>query len=198
MKMLAEILHLIVTWLTCSVILALIVMLVLSLVGCASRSEEQRQEQTDSDSTTQAKGTLHANGTIGMPLPGSVPMQVVTVPWEVVIERRETATTSTASEATSKAQVRTEIDGEAIGRQIGTIASTAITAAIDRLVPTMIAGHPAPGTDWGGVLTAALTAATTGAGAIAVMQRKATRVQEKRAEEHKADADKGWEKALEK
>ena len=129
-----------------------------------------------------------------MPIPGTIPVQIVQVPLDLTIDRKETAQADTTSTTTSQSQVQTQVDGEAIGRQIATAATTAIQAGIQQLIPGLSAlkSQP-PSQDWVSILAGAAAAAIPAAG-YALSQRKVATIQRQRAEEHKADADDAWER----
>jgi hypothetical protein len=173
-------------------VIALAVWLIVFASGCASRSQEEKNEQAEATTEMQASGTIKATGTIGIPIPGSNPPSSFPAPFEVTFERQETSKATTASDSVSKTKSETHIDGAEIGKQVG----AAVTASIRQAFPAMSAIVPSPGHAWGEILAGAASALVPAAG-YALSQRNVAKLHEKRADEHKADADDAWAKLQE-
>lgn len=170
-------------------VIVLAVWIIVFASGCASRSQEEKQEQREDATEMQATGTIKATGTIGIPVPGSNPPASFPAPFEVTFERQETTKATTSSEAVSRSKSETHIDGAEIGKQVG----AAVTASIRQAFPAVSAFVPSPGPAWGEILAGAASALVPAAG-YALSQRNVAKLHEKRADEHKADADEGWAK----
>jgi hypothetical protein len=180
-------------WVLVLAIYALLAFVLISIGGCASRSQEEKNEQVEATTDTHAQGTIKATGTIGLPVPGSNPPASFPAPFEVMFERQENSRATTASDAVSRTKTETHIDGAEIGRQV----AAATTAAIKQAFPAISAFVPSPGPAWGEILAGAASALVPAAG-YALSQRNVAKLQEKRAEEHKADAAEAWGKLVEK
>lgn len=166
-------------------VLALLVALLVVFTGCTesnTRSEQQKDAQTDRHET------ITVSGTVSVPLPqgGALP-----VPVNLTIERNGSETKSEVSHESS--QTKTQMDGAAIAQQLGAVVGKTMDAAISRLTGFQI-GPTQPANPLGGVGDLTKEVLLLAGAAYAAHQRGKSNQLEQERDFHRNDADQAYKK----